>query len=74
MQAITTRYHGPTNHRGSRIKAVCAAGSITIAYDYSLDEEGVHRKAAFALRDTLGWTNKLRSVPLPNGDWAHVLI
>ena len=36
MQAIETRYLGPTNTRGSRIKATAAAGSITIHYDDAL--------------------------------------
>ena len=36
MQAIQTKYIGPTNTKGARIKAFCAAGSITIPYNYEL--------------------------------------
>ncbi|TXH40544.1 MAG: hypothetical protein E6Q97_39425 [Desulfurellales bacterium] len=36
MQAIQTRYLGPTNSRGSRIKAWCDRGSITIPYPHHL--------------------------------------
>ena len=58
MQAITTKYLPATNHRGSRIKASCAAGSITIGYDHS---EEPHRAAALALITRLGW--------LGHGEW-----
>lgn len=30
MQAIETRYHGPTNTRGARVSARCEAGRITL--------------------------------------------
>lgn len=55
MQAITTKYLGPTNFRGSRIKAYCQAGSITIPFDHSLSGEEVYAKAAWALCKKLGW-------------------
>lgn len=29
-QAIVTKFLGPTNYRGSRVKATCQAGSVTI--------------------------------------------
>jgi hypothetical protein len=54
MQAITTKYIGPTNFRGSRIKASCPAGSITLPYDYS-ENDGGHYLAAVALIKKLGW-------------------
>jgi hypothetical protein len=54
MQAITTKYLGPTNFRGSRIKASCEAGSITLPYDYN-ENDGGHYGAAVALIKKLGW-------------------
>lgn len=45
QQAITTKYIGPTNTRGSRIKASCERGSITVAWDYSLNPEENHAVA-----------------------------
>lgn len=54
-QAITTRYFGPTNHRGARIRATAQAGSVTIPYDHELNPEGAHAKAALALADKWGW-------------------
>lgn len=58
MQAITTKYFGPGNVRGSRVKAECEAGSITVSWDHSLNVEENHRVAAEALATKLGWTTE----------------
>ncbi len=57
-QAIVTKYIGPSNMRGSRIKAKAAAGSITIHYDDSLNSEKAHAKAAEALARKYGWNGR----------------
>ena len=49
MQAITTKYLPATKVRGSRIKAICERGSITISYPHELSGEAVHVAAADAL-------------------------
>lgn len=49
MQAIETKYIGPSNYRGSRIKATCERGSLTVDYDDSLDTEQAHIAAAKSL-------------------------
>lgn len=78
MQAILTRFHGPTNTRGSRISARCDAGKLSIDYPHELSGEACHRKAAEALRDKLGWDEgsygKLASGQLPTGDYAFVFV
>lgn len=56
-QAITTRYLGPTNARGSRIRAACDAGSITVPYDHALGIEDNHAAAVVALANKLGWND-----------------
>jgi hypothetical protein len=38
-QAIVTKFLGPTDHRGSRIKATAEAGSITVSWDHGLGVE-----------------------------------
>jgi len=62
MQAIITKYLGPTEHKPSRVKARAANGqSITMSW-HSIDKdntEDAHRVAAEALRDKLGWTGEL---------------
>lgn len=68
MKAIVTKYHGPTNMRGSRITASDEDGNrITISYPYELSGENVHRKAAQALCDKMKWTGKLTAGSLKNG-------
>lgn len=61
MQAITTKYLGATDTRGSRIKATSESGeSITIPYPYDA-KQGVeaHSLAAIALCRKLGWRGEL---------------
>lgn len=88
--AIVTRYLGPTNHRGSRIRATVPARiaerdtsrrpdeagyelhqpahwTLTIPYPHELSGEAVHRVAAEALRDRLGWEGALAGGAIVDG-------
>ena len=50
MEAITTKYLGPTNHRGPRIKATTASGlSVTIGYNTTISSPNAHRLAVVDL-------------------------
>ena len=49
-QSITTKYLPPTNSRGSRIKATCEAGSVTIPYAYERSVAGAIARRAGAAR------------------------
>ena len=75
MQAILTKYHGPTNTRGSRISAAASAGKIFVEYDHALDLEGNHRAAAGALAVKLKWSDGFEIVTgcLPGGEYCHTL-
>lgn len=79
MQAIITKYHGPSNVTGSRISAQAAAGKIFVSYDHALDLEGNHQAAARELVQKLGWTTDrgytetLHTGCLPSGDYCHVM-
>ena len=55
LQAITTKYHGATDTKGSRISATTQAGRIYVAYDYGLDTGPNHRAAAMECARRLGW-------------------
>ena len=55
MQAIRTRYFGPSDVKGSRIQAKCEGGSIYVGYDHALDIEDNHRAACRALIKKLKW-------------------
>jgi len=60
MKAIETRFYGPGNVRGARIKAFDLDGNqVTISYPYELSGEDCHRQAAEALRDKMGWQGRL---------------
>ena len=74
MQAIVTRYLGPTNHRGARIKATCNACSVTISYPHELNPPEAHRAAAEALMLKMGWHATLYCGGLPNGGYAFVQV
>lgn len=76
MQAILTRYHGPTNVKGSRISARYAGGSIVRGYDHALNLNQNHEAVARELAAKLDWLDHftLASGGLPSGDWAHVLV
>ena len=74
MQAIITKYLSATNSRGSRIKATCAAGSVTIGYPHEFSGMTCHAKAAYALLAKLHWDYKLMGGQLPSGDYAFVLV
>ena len=57
MQYIKTRYLPATNNTGSRIKATASNGqTLTISYDYELNEEPLHAQAALRLAARLGWS------------------
>ena len=59
MVAILTKWFGPTNYRGSRVKAYTETGiSITISWDHALNVEGNHKAAATALADRQGWKGR----------------
>lgn len=56
MKAIITKYHGPTNTKGSRISASDSDGNrVYISYPHELSGEAVYRAAAEALRVKMGW-------------------
>ena len=86
MQAIITKYLGPTNIRGSRIKASCDRGSITIPYPHIGIEEN-HVAAAQALVDKFvredaaqygehenPWSRPRACGSIPSGEYVHVFV
>ena len=76
MQAIHVKYLPCTNTKESRIRATCAAGSLTIGYPHELSGQAVYRAAAEALAQKLGWTGPyygdLHGGCLPDGSYCFV--
>lgn len=68
-QAIVTKYIGPSNVRGSRVKASASAGSVTISYNSALNSEDNHLAAAETLARKYGWLDNatLHGGGMPDG-------
>ena len=73
-QAITTKYFGPSNVRGSRVKATADAGSITLHWDNALNTEQNHALAARKLAAKLGWVGQWIGGSLPGSGYAFVMV
>lgn len=77
MQAIITKYLGPTDYKPARVRATCQAKSIIVSWDDGLDIDGNHDAAAHRLAGELGWLehSSLAGGGLPDGTGnAYVLI
>ena len=71
-QAIITKYLDPTNTRGSRVKAIAAAGSVILEWDNAVSDETNHEHAANALCAKYKWAGEYIGGQLPNGDYVFV--
>lgn len=72
--AIITRYIGPTNFRGSRVKADAGdKRTITVSWDYGLNSDQNHAKACEALCRKMKWDGKLVGGSMEHG-WAWVFV
>jgi len=55
---ILTKYLGPTNTRGARVKATCGSWTVTLAWDHERESNANHAAAAVTLiRDKIGRDN-----------------
>ena len=72
MQVITTKFLPPTNHKGSRIKAMAEAGSVTVSKDHSLSEKEAHAAAALQLMEKYEWFGELIGGVTHRGEYAWV--
>jgi len=61
MQTILTKFIGPTNHKGARVKARQSASyagrpkSLTLPWDHALNVDDNHKAAALAFARKMGW-------------------
>lgn len=72
MQAIITKYHGPTNVKGPRVSATAEAGRVVLSWDHALNTDNNHAAAAHALRDKLGWKGAMIGGHLPQSNPGHM--
>ena len=66
MKAIVTKYIGPTNYRGSRIKAY-AEGVKPLTISRNSEARNPHREAAEQLAKRHGWNHVLVEGGMPDG-------
>lgn len=68
MKAITTKYLPVTNFKGGRIKAFdCDNNSVTIPFNYGLNQEDRHKEAAIELCKKMGWDTELIGGSIKDG-------
>ena len=73
-QAIQTKYLGPTNTHGSRIKAWCEAKSIIRPVDHSLNEAERHHAVAMELAAMLAWPGEWYQGGLPSPSTGYCFV
>lgn len=60
MKAITVKFLGPTDTKGSRLKAIDSDhNTVTIPYPHAEHSEGRYAQAAIALCKKMGWDGTL---------------
>lgn len=75
MKAIQVKYIGPTNTRGTRVKAFADCGlSVIEPRDYALNYDEQARNAAIKLIAKMEWNVDITGFGvLPNGDYVATL-
>lgn len=72
MQAIRTRFLGPTNTRPARMVAECQARRIVVPYDHATSVPENHRFAARQLILRQEWAGEWIAGDLPDGSTVWV--
>ena len=67
FNAIVTKYHGPTNHRGARVSANCAGSRMFVPWDHALNIEENHVAAALAMIARMDWQGRWVNGGMPDG-------
>ncbi len=74
-QAIVTKWLGPTNHKGARVRATAQAGTVVVDWDHAEGVDANHSWAALELMRKLGWAGRLVGGEVPDGTGnAYVIV
>ena len=72
-QVIETKYLGPTNFKGARIRVKADAGkAVTVPWDYALNPADNHACACLRFQSVLGWDDERVGSSLANGTFVWV--
>ena len=78
MKAIVTKFHGPTDFKGSRYSATAeGVGRVILQTDFALNSDENHERVARALADKYGWLKdgtRLVGGGMPDGRMAWVFV
>ena len=75
MKAITTRYIGPSNTKGSRIVADDGDGNrITLHYRSELNSDENHAAACRALCEKMGWGGRMQGASVLKGGRTQAMV
>jgi len=73
-RVIVTKFLGPTDRRGSRVKATSDVGSVTVEWSHTIDAEANHKTAALALASRHGWSPNMTGGRMPPPGSSYVFI
>ena len=74
MKAIQTKYLGPTDFKGARVKAWIKGNAVVGPWDHALETVDNHGAAARALVVKLKWSGRLVGGTLPDESMAWVFV
>jgi hypothetical protein len=74
IRAITTKFHGPTNTRGSRVSATNGTERVTLHWNHGIDVPSNHTAAAEALARKLEWQGSWHIGALPGSGFCFVCV
>jgi hypothetical protein len=74
VQAIVTKYIGPSNVRGSRVKATASAGSVILTWNDALNSEDNHAAAARKLAEKYQWSGNWHCGGMPSNHGGYVFV
>lgn len=74
MKAIQTKFIGPSETRGARVKAWIKGYAATVSWDHGLEVVDNHGAAARKLAELLRWSGRLVGGTLPDESMAWVFV
>lgn len=74
VKAIQTKFIGPSNTKGARVRAWINGSSAAVSWDYGAEVADNHGMAARKLAASLKWDGRLVGGTLPDETMAWVFV